>query len=66
MNVNNKLSSNPLTVANVFNSYFLSVAENFITKNLSEKKYPVTYLGQTFGHISSQMKLTNTTVQEIN
>jgi len=71
MNVNNKLSSNPLTIANDFNSYFLSVAENFFIKNSSGKNTtdcidPMTYLCQNFGHISSQMKLRNTTMQEIN
>jgi hypothetical protein len=38
MNINNKLSSNPLTTANAFNTYFSSTAENLI-KNFSRKKY---------------------------
>jgi len=71
MNVNNKLSSNSLTIANAFNSYFLSVAANFFTKNSSGKNTtdsidPLTYLHKNFGHISSQMKLRNITMQEIN
>ena len=71
MNVNNKLSSNPLTNANAFNSYFLSVAENFFIKKSSGKNTtdsfdPLTYFRKNFGHISSQMKLRNITMQEIN
>ena len=51
MSVNNKLSSNPLTIANAFNSHFLSVAENFFIKNSSGKNTtdsidPMTYLRQ--------------------
>ena len=37
MNVNNKLSSKPQTIANAFNTYFLTVAENLLTKNFPEK-----------------------------
>ena len=37
MNVNNKLSSNPQAIANAFNTYFLSVAENLLTKNFPGK-----------------------------
>jgi hypothetical protein len=33
MNVNNKLSSNPQTIVNAFNTHFLSVSENLLTKN---------------------------------
>jgi hypothetical protein len=39
MNVNNKLSSNPQTIANASNTYFLSVAENLFTKKFPWKKY---------------------------
>jgi hypothetical protein len=49
MNVNDKLSSNPLATANAFNSYFSSVAENllitiFSGKNTVNSNDPVTYL----------------------
>jgi len=49
MNINDKLSSNPLTIANAFNSYFLSVAEKLLIKNFSGKNTinnndPLTYL----------------------
>jgi len=49
MNINHKLSSNPLAIANAFNSYFSSVAENLLIKNFSGKNTttnndPITYL----------------------
>ena len=65
MNVNNKLSSNPQTIANAFNTYFLTVAENLLTKNFPEKIDPLTYLRKNFNHTSSPMKLKNTTTYEI-
>jgi len=37
MNINDKLSSNPLATANAFNSYFSPVAENPVIKNISER-----------------------------
>jgi hypothetical protein len=48
MNINDKLSSNPLPVANAFNSYFSPVAENLLIKNFSGKNTtnnndPITY-----------------------
>ena len=71
MNVDNKLSSIPLTISNALNSYFLSVAENIFIKNstvnsTTDNTDPMNYLSQNFGHISSQMKLKNTSMQEIN
>jgi len=49
MNINDKLSSNPLAIAKAFNSYFSSVAENLLIKNFSGKNTtnnndPITYL----------------------
>jgi len=49
MNINDKLSSNPLAIANAFNSYFSSLAENLLIKNFSGKNTinnndPITYL----------------------
>jgi len=49
MNFNDKLSSNPLAIANAFNSYFSTVAENLLIKNFSGKNTtsyndPITYL----------------------
>ena len=65
-----KLSSNPLAVANAFNSYFSSVAENlliinFSGKNTTNNNDPVTYLQKNLGQLSSSMKLNNTTMHEI-
>ena len=37
MKSNDKLSSQPLTIANAFNSYFSSVAENLLIKNYLER-----------------------------
>jgi len=49
MNLNDKLSSNPLAIADAINSYFSSVAVNFLMKNFSGKNTinnndPITYL----------------------
>jgi hypothetical protein len=37
MNIEDKISSNSLTIANAFNSYFSSVAENLLSKNVINK-----------------------------
>ena len=37
MNIKDKLYSNPLAIANAFNTYFSSFAENILIKNFSEK-----------------------------
>jgi hypothetical protein len=49
MNINDKLSSNPLAIASAFNTYFSSGAENVFIKNFSLKNNinhsdPITYL----------------------
>ena len=49
MKINDKLSGNPLAIANAFNSYFSCVAENLLIKIFSGKNTvnsndPVTYL----------------------
>jgi len=48
MNINDKLSSNPLAIAKAFNSYFSSAAENlliikFSGKDATNNNDPVTY-----------------------
>jgi len=47
MNIDDKLFSNALAIANAFNSYFSSVAENLLIKNFSGKNTtnndPITY-----------------------
>ena len=52
MNINDKLSSNPLAIANAFISYFLSIAEkliiiNFHENNTINNKDPITNLSTT-------------------
>ena len=37
MNIKNKLSSNPLAIANAFNTYFSSFAEDILIKNFAGK-----------------------------
>jgi len=66
MNINDKLSSNPLAIVNAFKSYFSSVAENLLIKNYSGKNTinnndPITYLQQNLSQPSSSVKLNNTT-----
>ena len=34
MNIKDKLSSNPLAIANAFNTHFSSIAENLLIKKL--------------------------------
>jgi len=36
ININDKPSTNPTDIANAFNAYFTSVADNLLTKNFSE------------------------------
>ena len=70
MNINNKLTSNPTIIANAFNTYFSSVADNLITKSFFKKKTsnekdPLIYLGQNFTQSSPPLRLKNTTTHEI-
>jgi hypothetical protein len=70
MNINNKLTTNPSTIANALNTYFSSVAGNLITKSFLEKnttneKDPLTYLGQNFTQSFPPLRLNNSTSQEI-
>jgi hypothetical protein len=70
MNIKGKLPSNPLAIANAFNTYFSSVAENLLIKNFSIKnittnKDSISYLHQNFIQSFLTMKLRNTTTHEI-
>jgi hypothetical protein len=70
MNINDKISSKPLVIANTFNTYFSSVAENLLIKNFSGKniinnKDEISYLLQNFRQSFSTMKLRNTHTYEI-
>jgi ribosomal protein L33 len=46
MNINDKLSSNPLVIANAFNSYFPSIAKNLLQKTSVNYKDSLSYLRQ--------------------
>jgi hypothetical protein len=70
MNIKDKLSSSPLAIANAFNTYFSSAAENlrtkiFFGKNTVNCNDPLSYLRQNFRQSSSTIKLSNTTTYEI-
>jgi hypothetical protein len=70
MNVNNTLTSNPLTIVNAFNSYFLSVAENFKFTNYSDMKFtqnndPLLYLKKNFNQTVFSIRLNNTSTHKI-
>ena len=70
MNIKDKLSNNPLAIANAFNTYFSFAAENLLNKNFSGKNTinnndPISYLRQNFRQSSSTIKLSNTTTYEI-
>ena len=65
MNINNELSNNPTATVNALNSYFLSVAENLLTKNFPSRKTnnnrdPLIYLKQKSNQCLSHIKLKNT------
>jgi hypothetical protein len=70
-NFNNTRISNPSTIANAFNAYFSSVAENLRFKNhpgmnLTNNNAPLTYLRQNFKQTFSFIKLNNITTHEVN
>jgi hypothetical protein len=70
MNINNTLISNPSTIANAFNAYFSSVAENLTLKNYSSTNFtnnndPLTYSRQNFKQTFSSIKLNNITTHEV-
>jgi hypothetical protein len=68
MNIEDKVSSNSLTIANAFNSYFLSVAENLLSKNVINKsntnKDFFSYLQQNITQLFSKLKFENITTYE--
>jgi len=70
MNIKDKLMSNPRDIANAFNTYFSSVAENlliknFLGKNTVSNNYSVSYLHQNFRQTFSTVQLSTTTTYEI-
>jgi hypothetical protein len=65
MSINNNLDSNPLNIANAFNTYFTNIAGKLV-KNLSRKgttlnKNPLHYLHQNIKKQNSPIKLDYTT-----
>jgi hypothetical protein len=69
INIKDKICSNPLAIANAFNTYFSSAAENLLIKDFSGKniinnKDSISYLHQNFRQSYSVMKLSNTTTYE--
>jgi len=71
-NINDKPSCNPLAIANAFNSYFSSVAENLLNNNFTggnttnNNNDPLIYIRQNFSQLSSSIKLKKTSTHEIN
>jgi len=71
ININDTLSTNPIDIGNAFNTYFISIADNLLIKNLSKlgttnNNDPMTYLRYNFKHCHSQINLNNTTTYKIN
>jgi hypothetical protein len=69
MNIKDKMSNNPLAIANKFNNYFTLAAENLLSKNFSGKiiinnKDAISYLHQNFRQSFPTMKLRHTTTYE--
>ena len=68
MKINNNLTSNHYTIANAFNDYFSSVAENLTYKNHLDTNFtnnndPLIYLKQNFNQTFSTFRLNNTTTR---
>ena len=71
LNINGTLTTDPLLTANAFNTYFILIAENLLTKNVfrcdaTNSNGPMTHLQWNFHPFSSLMRLNNTTTHEIN
>ena len=67
ININDKSSTNPINIANAFNTYFTSIADNLLTKTFfkmdttNNNNDPMIYLPQNFKHCHSRIKLNSTT-----
>ena len=69
MNIDNHPNSNPVTIANVFNTYFSSVARKLIEKlpennNLAHKD-PLINLNSNFKTPNSSLRFNYTTTHEV-
>ena len=72
MEIERKLSANHQNIAEIFNTYYISVADNIINSNQAnnitddlQKKDPLNYLHSTFQWPATNIKLKNTTTGEI-
>ena len=66
LNINGTLTTDPLLTANAFNTYFISIVENLLTKNFStNSKSPMTHIQQNIHPFSSLTRLNTTTTYEI-
>ena len=70
MNIDNHPSSNPVTIANAFNTYFTSVANKLIKKlpvsNHPASKDPLINLNSNFKTPASPLMFKYTTTHEVN
>jgi len=71
INIDYESPTNLIGIANAFNTYFTSIADNLLTRNFSETDTttnddPMSYLRHNFKYCHSQIKLKNTTTYEIN
>lgn len=70
LKIGNKWSSNPLDIANAFNTYFSSAAEKLLSQNFSGQNSvtnydPLSYLRHDFSQSFPMIKLSHTTTYEI-
>ena len=70
MNINNSSTSNPTTNVNAFNTYFITIAENLITKSLGNKYTiyvdPLSYSHRNFRKLTASFRINYTSSHEIN
>ena len=72
MEIERKLSANHQNIAEIFNTYYISVADNITNSNQAnnitddlQKKDPLNYLHSTFQRPPTNIKLKNTTTGEV-
>lgn len=70
MNINNFSTSNPTTTVNAFNTYFITIAENLITKSLGNKYTiyvdPLSYSHRNIRKLTASFRINYTSSHEIN
>jgi hypothetical protein len=72
MKIKDKSTNNPVTIANNFNKYFLSVVDNIIHENIrnngklaADSINPITYLYNVYNQSFTNIKMKHTTSGEI-